>query len=524
MTIEIAFHGAAGSVTGSCMELTIGGRHILIDCGMFQGSRTLEGLNHEPLPFDPADLDAVILTHAHLDHSGRLPLLQRKGLAAPLWCTPATAQLIEPLLLDAAKLQEADVQRRNRRPDRIGMKPFTRLYDANDVKRLAKRARPLGFGEWAEIVPGVTIRFHDARHILGAASVEIRADGQRLLFSGDIGNAAAEAHFHDGADAMPFDHLVCESTYGDRDRVTPSVDERRETLAKIVETALARGGNLLVPAFALERTQVVLEDLVALFDSGRLRKSPIFVDSPLAERVTHAYRRFRGGSAGTFDDPFVTFTQSIQQSRALNGQSGSIILAGSGMCNGGRIRHHLLLNLPRADSTVLFVGYQVSGTLGAVLQSGAPTVRISGSDLEVRAHIETIDAYSAHADHAGLLSWLRAVSPVSGSVFLDHGEQPALDRLADDATGLAGHGRPLIPILGERYALDAGVAARKIAAPHPRASALLAPEDWRNHYAAIASSLPELLRTLPSDEAREAALRAVERALNTNRRTVAAAA
>lgn len=515
MSIELTFHGAAGTVTGSCMELRVEDRRLLIDCGLFQGSRTLEALNHEQLPFDARSIDAVLLTHAHLDHSGRLPVLTRAGCRAPIWCTPPTRHLLEPLLLDAATLQAADAERRNRRPDRAGLPAFEPLYDGHDVEQVVEQAQGLAYGEWAEPVPGVTIRFSDAHHILGAASIEIRAGGQKLLFSGDIGVAAAldtDPPAPDGG----WDHIVCESTYGDRDRVVPSPAERREMLAAIVETALARGGNLLIPAFALERTQIVLEDLVALFASRRLNASPVFVDSPLADRVTRAYRRY-GPNAGRgpspFDDAHVRFTADVAQSKALNRVSGAIIIAGSGMCTGGRIRHHLVRNLPRVESTVLFVGYQARGTLGAVLESGARAVRISGNDIRVRAQVARLDAYSAHADHAALLRWLARRAPVNGNIFLDHGEEPALERLSADASAVAGLPHPIVPLLGERFRLEPGTAARRTGKPRPHAAELIAPQDWRNRYAAFAASLEERLRALPTDAARQRALEAAEHAL-----------
>jgi len=522
MTVELTFHGAAGTVTGSCMELNVGDRRLLIDCGLFQGSRTLEMLNHETLPFDVRGLDAIVLTHAHLDHSGRLPVLSRTGCDAPIWCTPPTRHLLEPLLLDAAKLQAADAERRNRRPDRAGLPAFEPLYDASDVEQLVSQVQDLRYGEWAEPFPGVVIRFSDAHHILGAGSLEIQAEGQNLLFSGDIGVAAADA-----ADpAMPgsgWDHVVCEATYGDRDRVVPTLAERRERLAAVVETALAKGGNLLIPAFALERTQVLLEDLVALFASRRLPALSVFVDSPLADRVTRAYRRYGArpgkGEPSPFDNPNVRFTADVAQSKALNRISGAILIAGSGMCSGGRIRHHLIRNLPRVESTVLFVGYQARGTLGSVLQSGARAVRISGNDIHVRARIETLDAYSAHADHAALLHWLTKRAPVRGSIFLDHGEAPALERLSADVSTIAGLPHPIIPLLGERFRLEPGTPARRTSKPRPHASDLIAPQDWRNRYAAFAASLEERLRALPDDMARQRALAAAEHAFDALRRS-----
>lgn len=518
MTLELTFHGAAGVVTGSCMELNAGGRRILIDCGLFQGSRSLEALNHETLPFSAQGLDAVLLTHAHLDHSGRLPLLMRERCSAASWCTPPTRQLLAPLLNDAAKLQAADAERRNARPDRAGRPAFEALYDLEDVRQVVANAHALDYGIWAEPVPGVKIRFHDAHHILGAASIEVQAEGQSLLFSGDIGRASASIEGPPLPAARGWDHVVCESTYGNRDRMILDEAERREALAVIVERALARGGNLLIPAFALERTQMLLEDLVALFESGRLETTPVFVDSPLADRVTQAYRRFDAPHYGPspFDHPSIRFTADVGASKALNRVTGAVILAGSGMCNGGRIRYHLLRNLPRRESTVLFVGYQAQGTLGAVIESGAKAVRISGTDVQVRAMIERIDAYSAHADHAALVRWLTRRAPVAGSVFLDHGEAPALARLAIDAAAVPGLPRPIVPVLGERFRLEAGKPAERIGEPRPRAAELAAPQDWHNLYAAFAASLEERLRALPSDAARRRAIEAAERTIGGN--------
>ncbi|MCW3849607.1 MBL fold metallo-hydrolase [Sphingomonas sp. LB-2] len=513
MALELDFHGAAGAVTGSCMELKAGDKRILVDCGLFQGSRSLEALNYEPLPFEPRRIDAVVLTHAHLDHSGRLGLLARQGFRGPIHCTPPTRHLLAPLLTDAARLQASDAERRNHRPDRIGRPAFEPLYDDHDVRQVFEQAEELRYGQWAEISPGIAIRFSDAHHILGAASVEVRAEGQHLLFSGDIGDGAATANGPPRPEGG-WDHVICESTYGDRDRVRHTPEERRELLAAMVEPALARGGNLLIPAFALERTQIVLADLVALFASGRLRPSPVFVDSPLADRVTRTYRRFGGiqDSPSPFDSPHVRFTTSVPQSKALNRVTGAIILAGSGMCTGGRIRHHLVRNLPKGEATVLMVGYQARGSLGAVLESGARAVRISGNDVPVRARIEKLDVYSAHADHQALLQWLTRRAPVRGSIFLDHGEPPALERLATDAAAIAGLPHPIVPLLGERFRLDAGKPAQRIGKPRPDAPELIAREDWRNRYAAFAASLEERLRALPSDAARRHALEAAERA------------
>jgi metallo-beta-lactamase family protein len=514
MPIELCFHGAAGVVTGSCIELRHDGKTILIDCGLFQGSRTLEALNYEGLPFDPADVSLVVLTHAHLDHSGRLPLLVKQGLRAPIVSLPPNRALLGPLLSDAARLQAADAERRNERPDRLGLTPFEPLYDFNDVERLVELVQSLRPERWSEPLPGFKLRFWDAHHILGAASVEFEIDGQSLLFSGDIGDGATRVA-DPPSPGQGWDHVICEATYGDRDRVIPSIEQRRELLAAAVSGALAHGGNLVIPAFALERTQILIEDLVALFDSCALPATPVFVDAPLADRVTRAYRLYETPRPGPspFDHPKVRFTRSIDESKTLNRMSGAIIIAGSGMCAGGRVRYHLQRNLPRGDSTILFVGYQARGTLGAVLKDGARQVRISGGDVPVRAHIATLDAYSAHADHAGLMRWIGNRLPIKGSLFLDHGETAALQGLAHDAAGLVDTDHIVVPALGEQFLLEPATAAQRIGAGRADAAALSEAMDWRGRQAALQEALASHLAALPNDRARVAALDAIQRSI-----------
>ncbi len=509
--IEIRFHGAAETVTGSCVEIRNNGKSILVDCGMFQGTRTLEALNHEPLPFDVSAVSAVILTHAHLDHCGRLPYLVVSGCKAPIWATAPTADIIEPLLLDSAKLQTADVERRNRRPDRAGLTPFVPLYTADDVTQCIGQLRETSYCTLNDFGNGDGFRFWDARHIVGSASVELQIGGQRILVSGDIGGGAA-IHCTD-AELGGYDHIICEATYGDRARAPVLITDRREQLATYVEETLKRGGNLLIPAFAVERTQVVLEDFVALFNAKRLGNVNIFVDSPLAERVTRATLRHRHGGYDLLDHPNIRFTHDVAESKKLNSISGAVIMAGSGMCQGGRIRHHLLHNLPHPRARVLLVGYLVKGTLGAVLRDGAHHVRISGHDVPVRADIKTIDSYSTHADRPALLEWLKARAPISGSIFLVHGEESSLSTLSADVKSEATLGKAIIPGLGSAWELKAGLPARRIGAPRVDAKARIAPQDWIAGLAEIASGLSDRLRGLPSDAARERAVAALKRTL-----------
>lgn len=484
---------------------------LLIDCGMFQGTRSLEALNHEKLPFVPKDVSAVILTHAHLDHSGRLPYLVASGCRSPIWMTAPTADIIEPLLLDSAKLQASDAERRNRRPDRMGMAPFVPLYTGDDVASCIGQIHETDYCTWNELGNGNGFRFWDARHIVGSASVELKIGNQRLLFSGDIGGGSAINCT--AAELGGYDHVVCESTYGDRTREPVLISERREELAAYIEEAIDRGGNVLIPAFAVERTQVILEDLVALFETRRLNPVNVFVDSPLAERVTRATLRHRHSGYDLFDHPNIRFTHDIEESKKINSMTGVIVIAGSGMCQGGRIRHHLLHNLPHPRARVLFVGYQVAGTLGSVLRDGARHVRISGNDVSVRADVKTIDSYSTHADRQALVDWMKARGPVAGTMFLVHGEEAALTALAGDVGFVPDLGTAVVPLLGETWQLSKGHAARCTTHASDDLRARIAPHDWTAGLAALESGLRDRLRALPSDAAREKAIDALNRAL-----------
>lgn len=510
--VEISFHGAAGTVTGSCFEVRGNGKSILIDCGMFQGTRSLEALNHEKLPFDCTAIDAVILTHAHLDHCGRLPYLVAEGCRAAVWMTAPTVDIIQPLLLDSAKLASADAARRNRRPDRSGMAPFVPLYTGDDVATLMGSVRQTAFCEWNDLGNGDGFRFWDARHIVGSASVELKLAGQRLLFSGDIGEGAA-LHCTDTL-LGGYDHVICEATYGNRTRDPVLLSDRREKLAAHVEETLERNGNLLIPAFAVERTQAVLEDLAALFESKRLRPINVFVDSPLAERITRETLRHRHAGYDLMKMPNIRFTHDVEESKQLNSMNGVVIIAGSGMCQGGRIRHHLLHNLPHPRARVLLVGYQATGTLGAVLRDGAHHVRISGHDVPVRASVHSLDAYSVHADRPALLNWIKARGPVSGSVFLVHGEAPAFEAFSGDIANAGVASDIVIPKLGECWQARQGHRAKRVLPARADADLRVAPKDWTASLAALESSLADRLRALPSDAARQRALASLARALD----------
>ena len=504
---SLAFHGASGTVTGSCFEIAQGGRHVLVDCGLFQGPRSLEALNFEPFAFDPARLDAVLLTHAHLDHSGLIPRLAAEGYRGPIFCTPATRDLLGIMLRDAAKIQEQEATRRNRRADRADEPPVTPLYTMADADEAISLVRPIELEESFETAPGIEARFWNAGHILGSASVEVVAGGTRLLVSGDLGPEHKSFHL-DPEGPHGVDHLVCESTYGDRSREEVTIGQRRAMLEAEVKAALKHGGNLVIPSFALERTQELLLDFAALIDSGRIPHLQVFIDSPLASRATEIFHRHRReledlGDGDTFRHPGFHFVESVEQSMGLNNMSGAVILSASGMCEAGRIRHHLRYNLPRPDSTILFVGFQAQGTLGRAILEGAKRVRISGRDVAIRAQIKRIDSYSAHADREELLAWIEARKPVAGSLFLVHGESEALEGLkAGLGTSLAS---VLIPEIGERYELGPGAPARRVATGRTELRTILR-RDWQNDYADFAVNLKRKLQGIQSEARRAEAI------------------
>ncbi|WP_156255550.1 MBL fold metallo-hydrolase RNA specificity domain-containing protein [Sandarakinorhabdus oryzae] len=517
MSISLTFHGAARTVTGSCLELVAGGHRILIDCGLFQGSRTLEGLNHAPPPFATQGLDAVILTHAHIDHSGQLPRLAALGWQGPIWCTPQTVDLLDPMLADSGRIHEYEAERRNRRRDRAGETPFVPIYTEADALAAAAMARPVALEDWFEAAPGIRARLWNAGHILGAASVEIEAGGVRLLCSGDLG-PDNKAFLPDPASARGFDAVVCEATYGGTVRERVNLYERRRRLADEINAAMAEGGNLVIPAFALERTQELLLDIVMLSRAGAIGTTQVFVDSPLANRVTSVYRRHADtledtGGHDVFAHPAIHTVESAVESMRLNTLSGAIIIAASGMCEAGRIRHHLAHNLPRRDSTILFVGFQAQGALGRVILEGASRVRMSGRDIAVRARIRHIDSYSAHADQSELLDWIAAAGPIAGTLFLDHGEASAMDALKAEAEARALAAEVVTPEMGDAFRLEPGKPARR-ARRGTRSQREAVGRDWQNDYADLASGLKQRLAAIRDDHARQQAIARMRRILD----------
>lgn len=505
---KLGFHGAAHTVTGSCFELQLGASRVLIDCGMFQGTRAVEALNLQPFRFEAKKIDAVLLTHAHIDHSGLLPKLVQAGFTGRIWCTRPTADLLAYMLPDSGRIQEFEAERHNRRPDRRDT-PFVPLYGEAAAVATLDQLHHQELNIWFDVAEGVRARFWNAGHILGAASIEVEAGGVHMLFSGDLG--PQEKAFHADPDAPAgLDHILCEATYGDRTRIGLTIAERRELFAQEIESALAKGGNLVIPAFAIERTQELLLDLAHIINSGRLSHRHVFIDSPLATRATHVFARYRDrledmDGSDMFAHPAFHFVESVEASRRLNDMSGAIIIAASGMAEAGRVRHHLLHNLPRHDSTVLFVGFQAQGSLGRVLQEGATRVRISGRDVQVRASIRQIDHYSAHADRDELLAWIAARAPVAGSIFLTHGEETSLAAMAMSLAEQDKNQNILQPEIGEQWELPKGQPAKRLATGRTELRDVMR-RDWQNDYADLAAHLKSDLQRIEDEGARREAI------------------
>jgi metallo-beta-lactamase family protein len=436
----LQFLGAAGTVTGSkhCVRSARGS--ILLDCGLFQGLKALRLRNWDPPPFDPARIDAVVLSHAHIDHSGYLPLLVRRGFRGSIYCTPATEALLHILLPDSAKLQEEDAERANRR-GYSKHHPALPLYTSADAERALERIEARPYATRFEVMPGMDALLRRAGHILGSATIELSIDGPRPLhvaFSGDLGRWQRPI-LRDPERISRADVLLVESTYGDRVHDSDAAAE----LARVVEKTARRGGALVIPAFAVGRTQELLWTLHRLEEEGRIPCLPVFVDSPMAIAVTDLYCRHPEEHdlemAALLDqnrDPLrprrLHVARTRDESKAINHFRGPlIILSASGMATGGRILHHLQQRLPDARNTILLPGFQAAGTRGRALQDGAERVRIYGQDVPVRAAVATLDCFSAHADREDILRWLGGFREPPRATYVVHGEPSAAQALAD---------------------------------------------------------------------------------------------
>ncbi|MEO7085649.1 MAG: MBL fold metallo-hydrolase [Gemmatimonadaceae bacterium] len=458
--MQIEFSGATREVTGSCHIVRANGKTILLDCGLFQGRRHDTGMKNRRLPCPIVEIDAVVLSHAHLDHAGRLPFLVNQGYRNPIHATKATADLCAIMLADSARIQASDVAflTRHHRP---ADPPLYVLRDAAGAEELM---RTHDYDEWFDVLPGIRARYTDAGHILGSASVTIEATEEgrvsRLVFSGDIGRAGLPIIRDPQPPTDAADVVIMESTYGNRDH--ESVASARDRLAQVVRETAARGGRVLIPAFAVGRAQELVYDLHILARDGAIPQVPIFIDSPLATAATAVFEDNTNILDSTeapvreiehlFRFELLTYTNSVEESKALNTRVGPmIIIAGSGMVEGGRILHHLLTGASNPRNTVLIVGFQAENTLGRRIVERRPVIRVLGEDVELRAKVEIINGYSAHADRTELAKWLgavRAKSPRLGQVCLVHGEPEAQEALT---AALAAQAYTVIsPVAGDR--------------------------------------------------------------------------
>lgn len=431
--LRLTFLGASGTVTGSKYLLERDGRRLLVDCGLFQGPRELRQANWDPLPVPARSLEGVLLTHAHIDHTGYLPRLARDGFTGPVYCSAPTKALLHYLLSDAARLQEEEAAFANK-AGYSRHKPALPLFDEEDARKALRLVQGIPFDSVSNVLPGVRFSFHRVGHILGAGFIKVQIGATSILFSGDVGRRGVPI-LKDPEPPLAADIVLLESTYGDRNH---GAEPPESALERVVAEIVSRRSILLVPAFAVGRTQEILYDLNRLRTAGRIpRDLPVYVDSPMAVSVVRTYcdfpeehdletRELERADTCPIEGPQVHLTTSVEQSKALNRLKGpAVILSASGMLSGGRILHHLKLRLPDPDTVLAFVGYQAEGTLGRAIQGGAREVRIHGQNVPVRARIESIPAFSAHADQRELLEWFSKIPAPPRMTYLVHGEEKA---------------------------------------------------------------------------------------------------
>ncbi len=524
--LKLHFHGATRTVTGSCYVIETDTARVMVDCGMFQGSKTMNELNYRVFPFDPKSIDALVLTHAHIDHTGVVAKLTKQGFAKTIYATPGTTDLCGIMLPDSGHIQETDVINLNRRNVIRGLPEVEPIYTLLDATAALKQFKSVDYQTWFTPAAGIRMRYWNAGHLLGSASIEVEVEQAgkaltRILFSGDIGpdNKMLE---HDPEGPANWDYVICESTYGGHDRFERSQDKRRELLAEEVKAAAQRGGALLIPSFAVERTQELMTDLIYVMDHNMAPSAKIFIDSPLANKATEIFKKY----ATTLDDaedlakafasPLIHATETVEDSKALNLFKGFyVIIAASGMAEAGRIRHHLLNHLWQKSTTVLFVGYQATGTLGSALMGGAKHIKLMGQDLAVAATIRSIEDYSGHADGPELVRWITKRLPISKNLFLTHGEEDRQIALLNDVKGtLVPEDRIIRPALDEAYDLSGDVAKLLPGLPGPRIEhSQIAQLDWHSDAQSVVLDLHDALNKAASDKERGVILRRIKRAI-----------
>ncbi len=531
MSPRLSFHGAAKAVTGSCFRVETNRGQFLVDCGLFQGSKSEKELNYRPFPFLPSDIEAVVLSHAHIDHSGLLPKLVKNGFSGRIFATPATVDLVNVMLLDSAHIQESEVDQLNRRNARRGRNHVEPIYVVEDAASCAKQFRSVAYGNWFEVIPDVRARFWNAGHLLGSASIEmeILETGKdapwRILFSADIGPDSKLLH-PDPEATSDLDYVICEATYGGTDRNDASAEQRRKLLRDEVRSAHKKNGVLLIPSFAVERAQELISDLVQLMSEGQLPKIPIYVDSPLATRATAVFAKYasdlQGGEAliRGLNSRSIHFTETVEQSKALDHlHEFHIVIAASGMCEAGRIRHRLKNWIWRDEATILLVGYQAQGTLGRIIQDGAASVRIQGDEFDVRARVRSIDLYSGHADGPELSEWIRKRQPIRNNVFLIHGEEIAISGLRSRIVNIVDPNQIIVPSIDETYELTTRGARLVETGISPRIDRQkVARLDWHNDAAKLVLDLNQALAKATDEKSRAILIRRLRRALDDDAR------
>jgi metallo-beta-lactamase family protein len=492
MTIKLKFHGAARTVTGSCYMIETDSAKVLVDCGMFQGARTETELNYRAFPFDPTQVTSLVLTHAHIDHTGLVPKLVKHGFNKTIFTTHGTKDLCAIMLPDSGFIQEMEVRKLNERNVRKGLPEVEPMYGLVDAAAAVALMKGYDYQTWFSPAPGIRMRYWNAGHLLGSASIETEIDNPglkpiRLLFSGDIGPDTKLLE-SDPEGPTDWDYVVCESTYGARDRMERSPEKRRALLAQELKDAAARGGVMLIPSFAVERTQEVVTDLVYVMDRKMAPQVDIFIDSPLASKATEVFKKhakeLENGEdlSKAFASSYVRATESVEDSKALNRFKGfHIVISASGMAEAGRIRHHLRNRLWQKSTTVLLVGYQAKGSLGSLLEEGATQVKIMGEDITVAATTRKLDDYSGHADGPELVQWLRERLPIAKSLFLTHGEDEPQQALAANLQGMVPDDCIIRPRLDDVYDLLATKCAVVEEDTKPRINPdVVAKPDWNN--------------------------------------------
>ncbi len=446
MTIKLSFFGAAHSVTGSRYLLDVDGTRLLVDCGLHQ-EREFRSRDWGPFPVDPSSAQAVLLTHAHLDHSGFLPKFVREGFRGPIYSTSATCEISEVILLDSATLQEEDAEikrKRHQKENRHGPHPEIPLYTVDDAEACSPLFKSIEYKAPVEVAPGMEATFFDAGHTLGSADLQIKiglGSGQRtIVFSGDLGRRGKPI-LNDPTVFERADYVVMESTYGDRTLGSP--ENNAAALAEAINWTVRAGGNVIIPSFALERSQEILYYLNELLLKNTIPHLMVFVDSPMAVAITKIFERHEElmdkdmtrliqRHRSPFEFAGLNMVTTVDQSKAINHITGTVIvIAGSGMCTGGRIKHHLAANISRPDSSILFVGYQAVGTLGREIVDGAPQVRIFGDNYPVEARVVYLHGFSGHADQPQLLEWVSSLTQPPKHVFITHGESGVTESFAN---------------------------------------------------------------------------------------------